>query len=342
MKKKRRQSSRNFEAFRMLCMLCGCLSPSVLWAQSGAGGAGLEIRGDRAEIDVIVHDTSGNPITTPATVKLYLDGAPYDQGSTSKGRIFFILGRMGEFRVAVEASGYKTAQRDVTINMAVKSEVDITLQSETSTNFTPGPAGDPILAPKAKESLDKAIHALRDDNLDEAEKAIGQAMKLAGSNPDVLYVQGIVDLKRHDWAKAQTVLEKSSQIEPNHARTLAALGMALCNQKKYQEAVSPLEKSVQLDPNSGWETHWSLAEAYYHTEKYDEALKESQQAQTGSNGQAPQVDLLVAQSLVAVSRFEDSAQVLREIIKNHGGSPEAATARRYLDRLTADGKIKGQ
>jgi hypothetical protein len=54
------------------------------------------------------------------------------------------------------------------------------------------------------------------------------------------------------------------------------------------------------------------------------------------------VDLLVAQSLVAVSRFEDSAQVLREIIKNHGGSPEAATARRYLDRLTADGKIKGQ
>jgi tetratricopeptide (TPR) repeat protein len=316
--------------------------PSETLAQAG-GGVGLEIRGDRAEIEVLVYDASGHPISTPATVKLYLDGAPFQQGSTTKGSIFFILGKMGEYRVTVEASGYKPAQKDLSIHMAVKSQVDINLQSETSTNLTPGgAAGDPILAPKAKESLDKAIHELRDGNLDGAEKAITEAIKLAPGNPDVLYVQGMLDLQKHEWAKAQSVLEKSAQIEPNHARTLAALGMALCNQKKYQEAIAPLEKSVQLDPNSGWETNWSLAEAYYHTEKYDEALKTAQQAQTDSAGHAPQVDLLVAQALVAVERFEDSAKALREIIKNHNGTPEAATAQRFLDRLTADGKIKRQ
>jgi Tfp pilus assembly protein PilF len=333
--------SRNFGAILALCLAGGLLCPTVIKAQAGAG-AGLEIRGDRAEIEVLVHDASGNPIAAPAMVKIYLDGAPYQEGSTTKGAIFFILGRMGEYRVTVEASGYKASQRDLSIHMAVKSQVEIKLQPENSTNVMSGPAGDPILAPKAKESLDKAVNALRDDNLEEAEKAIDQAIKLAPGNPDVLYVQGIIDLKRHEWTKAQTVLEKSAQIEPNHARTLAALGMALCNQEKYEEAVAPLEKSVQLDPNGGWETQWSLAKAYYHTEKYDASLKAAQQAQLESNGQAPQVDLLVAQSLVAVGRFEDSAQVLRGIIKNHSGSPEAATARRFLDRLKADGKIKGQ
>jgi tetratricopeptide (TPR) repeat protein len=118
--------------------------------------------------------------------------------------------------------------------------------------------------------------------------------------------------------------------------------MVLCNQDKYAEAIPPLEKSVQLNPASDRETHWSLAEAYYHSERFDDALKVSQQAQAESNGQVPQIDLLVAKSLVAVGRYEDSAKVLRELIKNHSDSPEAATARRFLERLTADGKIHRQ
>ncbi len=47
----------------------------------------------------------------------------------------------------------------------------------------------------------------------------------------------------------------------------------------------------------------------------------------------------MAQSLTAVGRYEDSAKELREFLKNHGDRPEAATARRYLERLAADGKI---
>jgi len=123
---------------------------------------------------------------------------------------------------------------------------------------------------------------------------------------------------------------------------LAALGMALCDQNKFAEAIPPLEKAVQLDPASDWETHWSLADSYYYTERFDEALKISQQAQAQSNGQVPQVELLVAKALVAVGRYEDSAKVLRELLKNHNDGPDAATARRYLEQLTADGKIQRQ
>src|SRR5208337_1206839 len=236
--------------------------------------------------------------------------------------------------------GYKSGQKDVSVATATKYEVEVSLQRGTSSNVTPGAAGNPILAPKAKKALDKSIQALRDDNVEAAEKALDQAMKLAPNNPAVLYVLGLLELKKREWTKAQSALEKATQMEPNSARSLAALGMALCNQKKYAEAIPPLEKSVQVDPATGWETRWTLAQSYYRSKRYEEALKVSQQAQTEVNGQAPQVDLLVAEALTAVGRYEDSASVLRELLKKHGEGPEATTARRYLERLTADGKIQ--
>ncbi|MGA2300891.1 MAG: tetratricopeptide repeat protein [Candidatus Acidiferrum sp.] len=328
-------------AFLLPVLLCNFLCPLAAWCQANAGGE-MEIRGFRAEIDVTVHNSSGEIISTLATVNLYKDGRPYDRGTATNGRMFFMLHNLGNFTVIVDATGYKSGQKDVLVTTEMTFEVEISLQRGTSPNFTPGAAGNPILAPKAKEALDKGIQALRDDNLDAAEKALDQAMKLAPNNPDVLYVLGVLDLKKHEWTKAQSVLEKATQMEPNSARALAALGMVLCNQEKYAEAIPPLEKSVQLNPASDRQTHWSLAEAYYHSERFDDALKVSQQAQAESNGQVPQIDLLVAKSLVAVGRYEDSAKVLRELIKNHSDGPEAATARRYLERLTADGKIHRQ
>ena len=297
--------------------------------------------GRRVEIEVTIRNTSGELLSVPANVKVYLNGTPCDEGSTSNGRTTFSINDIGKFNVTVDAAGYKSGQSDVIVSEPVKVQVEINLQRESSSNLVPADASadNSILAPKAQEALDKGMQALRDDNLAEAEKSLAQSLTLAPNNPRVLYVQGLLDLKKHEWTKAQIALEKSTQMEPNSARALAALGMALCNQKKYAEAIPPLEKSLELDPAGGWETHWSLGESYYHSARFDEALKVSQQAQ--SNVPAPQLDLLVARSLTALGRYEDSAKVLRELL-THNDGPEAATARRFLDRLTADGKIRPQ
>ena len=302
----------------------------------------MEVRGFRAEINVTVQDSSGHLITTAASVKLLHDGVQYDQGLTSKGRVFFMTHTMGDYTVAVEAAGYKSAQKDVSVALPSLYDVDFNLLSDSSSNYTPGAAGNPILAPKAKEAMDKGIQALREDKLQEAEEALDEAIKLAPNNPDVLYVLGVLHLKKHEWEKAQGVLEEATQLAPNSTRALAALGMALCNQQKYAEAIPPLEKALQLAPAADWQTAWSLADSYYYTGRYEEALKISQQARVESNGQAPQADLLVAKALVAVGRYEDSARVLRELLKDHSDGPDAATARRFLERLTADGKIQRQ
>ena len=317
------------------------LCPVPLLSQDSGEDTAIS-RGDRAEIAITVRDSSGGLVTAPATVKLYKNGVPTDQSQTSRGRAFFIPRSLGDFSITVEAAGYKAGQKDVSVTLPIKAEVDIYLQSETASNVSVGVPGKPVLAPKAKEALVKGLEALGENKLDEAQKSLSEAMKLAPGNPEVLYVQGMLYMKRANWAEAQSVLEKSNQLDPNEARVLAALGMALSNQKKYEAAIPLLEKSLELGPTQGWETEWALAKSYYYHQQYDQALNMARKAHADPHASAPQVDLLLAQCLTAVGLYEDSAQVLREFLKNNPGSPEAATARHWLDGLAANGKIHAE
>jgi Tfp pilus assembly protein PilF len=324
--------------FPLLLFSCLLLSPRPLFSQD-SGSEGTLLRGDKAEISVTVHDGSGEAISIPASVRIFKEGMPTDQKEASHGRAFFILHSLGDYTVVVEANGYKPAQKDVSVPVGVKAEVDIYLQRLPSSNETAGVPGKPLLAPKARESLDKGLQALGANKLSEAEKYVAEAMKLAPGHPDVLFVQGVLFLSQRNWTQAQSVLEKAAQMDPSNARIFSALGMALTDQGKYEEAIIPLEKSLQLDVG-GWETHWALGKAYYYRRQYEQALKTSQLALTESNGKAPQIELLVAQSLTAVGRYDDAAQTLREFLKRHGDSPEAPTARRWLDGLTKNGKTR--
>jgi len=336
---------RNRQAWLRICtallllLFSAFFAPRSVYPQTNAIPGN---RGRQVKIDVTIRDASGKVFSAPANVKLYLNGTPCDEGSTSNGHISFAIGNIGRFTAVVEAAGYKPGQNDISVAEPVAVDLEVELHRDASSSATPATAQGPVLAPKAKEALDKATQALRDDHLADAQKALEDALKLAPNHPQVLYTEGMLNLRQHQWTSAQTALEKVTQMEPSSSRALAALGMALCNQKKYAEAIPPLEKSLQLDPATGWQTRWSLGESYYQTQRYDDALKLSQSAATDSREQAPQLDLLVARTLAALGRYEESASVLRELLKNHTDGPEAAVARHYLERLAADGKIQAR
>ena len=307
-------------------------------AQAIAADEGT-LRGNRAEISITLKERGGGVVMAPAIVKVYHSGALSGQAATSKGHAYFVLNSLGDYTISVEATGYKTVQKDISLPVAVTDEEEIYLTRDTATNETTGVPGKPILAPKAKEEFDKALKALNDDKLDQAEKNLDEAAKLAPNHPDVLYLQGVVYLRKSSFAKAQAVLETAMQLDPNNPRALSALGMAYVDQGNYEKAVPILQRSLQLEPGA-WDAHWTLAKAYYHAAQYDGALKESQEALNNSHGAAPEIELLVAQSLTAVGRYDDAAQTLRSFIKNHPKDPGAERAHRWLDRLTADGKAK--
>jgi TolA-binding protein len=312
--------------------------PLLAHAQDRA--AEMTMRGTRAEIAVTVRDSSGEAIAAPAIVKLYRNGAPTGQSATTRGQTFFILDSLGDYSVVVEAPGYKPGQKDISVPVAVKAELEVVLERDSSSSGSTGVPGRPLLAPKAREAFDKGVKELSENKLKDAEKHIAEVARLAPNHPDVLYIQGVLYLRQRNWTQAEGALEKATQIDPNFARAYAALGMALSNDGKYEAAIEPLQRSLQLDSKGSWEAQFALAKAYYHHQQFQEALKTSQEALTESHGAAPEIQLLVAQSLTAIGRYEDSAQTLREFIKDHGDRPEAATARRWLERLSADGKIR--
>lgn len=296
------------------------------------------LRSDKPTISLTVRNSAGEVITTAGTAKLLHDGVPFGEAGLSHGRAFFGSLPFGDYTLVVEATGYKSTQRDVNLSVAMRYEVDANLQKE-GVDSGDAVRAKPLQSPKVKEALDKSLKALSANKLSEAEKYVAVAVQLAPSHPDVLYVQGVLFLKKGNWVQAQSALEKASQMDATNGRVFSALGMALADQGKYDEAIGPLEKSLLLDAGT-WETHWALGKAYYQRQQYDQALKTSQLAWTESKGKAPQIELLVAQSLTAVGKYDDAAQTLRDFLKNYGDRPEAPTARRWLNGLATNGKIR--
>jgi Flp pilus assembly protein TadD len=303
------------------------------------GSQEKEYLGSGSVITVKVHDASGQSFSSSAVVKLFRGVSPSGQRDTTRGVAEFVVNHLGEFTVVVSAPGYAEAQKDISVLDNGRTQVDVYLRPTSTVGSVSTVTGGPVLAPKAKEALDKGVRALKENELPEAEKYVSEAMRLAPGNPDVLYVQGVLNLKKRDWGQAQSVLEKATQMDPNSARAFAALGMAFCDDGRFDAAIPPLEKSLQLDQAGTWETRWALAKSYYRRERYHEALEMSQRTLAQSNGKEPEIALLVAQSLTAVGRYEDAAQTLRAFLKDHGDRPEAVTARRWLEQLTVNGKM---
>jgi Flp pilus assembly protein TadD len=302
------------------------------------GTQAREFMGNGAVIAVKLHAGSAGATPSTAVVRLLHGTVPAAERETSSGVVEFVVNQLGEYTVIVSAGGYLEEQKEVPVEVDGRTQVDIFLRLAM-----PGVAGAPgkaVLAPKAKEALDQGIRALKENRLADAEKSLGTALRLVPANPDVLYVEGLLRLKQGDWQRAQGALEKVTQLDPSSARGFAALGMALCNAGKYEAAVAPLEKSLQLEATGTWQTYWALGKSYYHQGRFEEALKASQEASAAAHGEAPEIALLVAQSQTAVGNYDEAARGLREFLHEHGDRPEAATAKRWLEQLAANGKIQ--
>jgi Flp pilus assembly protein TadD len=295
------------------------------------------IRGNRAELSVRIKENSSQLIGPLVTVKLYRMGSLSGEMTTTKGRTVFILNELGDYVITADAVGYRSAQKEISVPVAVAAEEEIILQRDSNAEAL-GSQARPLLAPKAKESMDKALQALKDDKLDQAEKFLDEAAKLAPNHPDILYLQGVVCLQRNQPEKARGFLSKASQIDPKNARVLSALGMAFVNENHFDLAIAPLQQSAEIDPDR-WDTHYALARAFYNQQQFDGALQEARRALDQSHGAEPGIELLIAQTQTAVGNYEGSAQTLRTFLRLHPNDKGTATARRWLDRLTADGKI---
>jgi len=254
---------------------------------------------------------------TPAAVRLYSsEGIPMGQLSVgSGGKVTFQNVHPGNYRVEVEASGYDRGQGEAILPMAGEVHVEIYLHPESKTDpevvLVPG---TPILAPKAKKEMDAGLEALRRKDLNKAQKHLEKAGQMAPTHPEVLYLRGMLYAQMNDLLRAEGLLDKATQMDPQRAPAQTALGVVLANERKFAAALPPLGKALELDASS-WEARWALARCLYYQRKYQAAAEESRQALRDSNGKAPEIGLVVAASLTALGRYEESAAILRDFLQ---------------------------
>src|SRR5262249_52026186 len=158
------------------------------------------------------------------------------------------------------------------------------------------------------------------------------AAELAPGHPDVFYLLGVLYIRLDDFAKARGALEKATQLDPKHARALAALGTVLSNHGEYAAAIPMLKRAIELN-NQAWETKWTLASAEYHERQFEQAQEHAQQALSLAREKAPEIHLLLAQALAALGQRDKAGQELDSFLREYPNHVKAPLARRWLTQL---------
>src|SRR6202165_5740561 len=161
-----------------LLVLCQLFLPTSAISQGGSSDSASSDRPTGGAIVVLVRNPAGEPIRTPALVRLYSsDGMPLGQVAViSGGQATFRNIRPGSYNVEVEASGYVTAHGTATLPMTGEIDLQVYLYPESNTDpIILSDPGTPLLAPKARQEMDEGQKALLRKDLKEAQKHLEKA-----------------------------------------------------------------------------------------------------------------------------------------------------------------------
>jgi tetratricopeptide (TPR) repeat protein len=292
------------------------------------------VKGSGAQLIIRVREMNGSPLGRPASIKLTSDTAtlPLYGTTLDGGQVKFDLLTPGRYTIEVNASGYRTTQAKIEIVARGMQEVMVSVAPETTGGASTPPMGPPILAPKARKETERGLAALKAGNLQEAQRHIEAAHKLAPGNPDVNYLLGLLYLDLRDMGQAQTYLEKATSIDPKHVPGLTALGELRLRQEDYAGALDPLEKAVSLAPQQ-WAAHYLLAVTCLNRGEFDEARKEAEQATHWSEGTAKGAEFVLGAALGALGRRAEAVSALEAFLRDSPEHPASKTARQLIEKL---------
>jgi tetratricopeptide (TPR) repeat protein len=106
------------------------------------------------------------------------------------------------------------------------------------------------VSPKVVKETEKALRALWQNKLEEAQQSLMRALATDPHFPDGNYLMGLLLLRRKESGNAVAYLQKSLELSPNYAAALLALGEAQYLEHDYTNAVASLEKFLEQEPRS--------------------------------------------------------------------------------------------
>jgi tetratricopeptide (TPR) repeat protein len=289
-----------------------------------------------ANVFVSVRESTGLPVGATATVNLSCPLAGLDLSGPTQGASAQILFRnvpIGDCNILVSAPGYKTAKDRTEILQSVTARnqyVFIYLHPESESVTS---AARPAVVPLGLiKEMDKAMEAMQKKREAEARKHLDKAARIAPENPDVAYLQGMIELDHNNYSAAEPYFQKA--VSSSHApeRALLSLGYVQVKSNQSAAAVDTLEKALQANRTSS-RAHLLLADAYAQLQNYPKAQEHAQRAEEFGSENAAPARTLLGEILAAQGNREGAKLEFEAVLHDFPGAASAAAAKEGLANL---------
>jgi TolA-binding protein len=292
--------------------------------------------GSAQELVVSVRERSGEPLNAEAIVHLIWPGHGTIDGTTGGGTnnvatVTFQV-EPGEFDIEAEAVGYDKATEHATVTRVGDRQMVYVFMTRTGSGGTSTAATGVTLAPAVQKELQKSLELMKQGKFDEARKHLQKAQKMAPSNPDILYMMGVLDYTAKDLPAARKQFEAVVRNYPTHERSLMMLGQMQFDAKEYKEARATLEKAVDADAKN-WRAHYLLALASAYSGDLPKAGVEAARAGELNPEKAAAMRLLGAKILMLEGKNNEAKQAFEEFIKTYPQDASVADAKKYIDKI---------
>ena len=340
---------RKSRTLTFIASLFAAVAAVLLWVPPGAAQDTSSIPGDpsfannaawraaSANLYVSVRESTGLPVSANALVKLTCPAAGIDVSGAPQGigaQVQFHNVPAGDCNIEVSAQGYKTAKDRTEITQSLTSHNQyVFIYVHPESESADGATRPPVVPLGLIKEMDKAMEAMQKKNDADARKHLDKAAKIAPTNPDVAYLQGMLELDHHNLPVAEQFFQKAAGSSRAQERALLGLGYVQVQLNQAAAAAQTLEKALQLNASSE-RGHLLLANAYAQLREYPKAQEHAERAAAFHSEDSASAKTLLGQILAAQGNREGARLELEGVLREYPKSPSAAVARDTLASLT--------
>src|SRR5438477_3181499 len=139
----------------------------------------------------------------------------------------------------------------------------------TATSVPGGTTSVPSRSPQA--IFTEGETALRNGNLDEAERSFKQVLALDPRAAAAYANLGVIHMRRKQWQLALASLHQAEKLAPQMTGVRLNIGLVHYRQNDFRHAVPALESVVKDSPDS-LQARYLLGQCYFFTDRFVEAV----------------------------------------------------------------------
>lgn len=187
---------------------------------------------------------------------------------------------------------------------------------------------------KARKAYARAQKAMEASRVDEAAKAVAEALAVDPNYADALTLRGVLELDAKQPEQARVDMEKAIGLDPHNGMNLIALGATYNVLSRFDDASRVLRQGLAVEP-SAWQGYFELGKAMIAQGRYMDALAQLGRASDLAPKTFAAIHLVKAHAYLSLRNYDQSMYEMQQYLEQAPHSPEAARVRDAMQRVKA-------